>query len=604
MTYAVDTRAEAPWKERWRAQLFVNVRLAEENRDRGVILSDPEGVIQVYAWDLRSGSLERRTDLPAGLRRAFLSPDGGSIYYHHDKAGNEIGHLYRVPWAGGEPEDVTPELPPYSMLWCESSVDNRYLALTRADKSGYHIDIRDREDGHGFVIDKPMLSAGPLFTRDNALCAILTTEPSMSTDFGLEVYEMTSGSKIVDLWDGEGTSMQFLSFSPLSGDERLLASTNASGYHRPFLWNPRTGERSPLSAPELSGDLTAQDWSPDGRYVVCTALEKAVFRLFLLDLERSTYQEIPHDGGSIGGAQFKDSQIVMQTSDSEHPQRVVSIDSDGSNRSVLLAGRSVPPSTPWRSIEFYGAGGDRVQAWLVTPEGTGPFPTIIHTHGGPSVVMTNLYSPPVQSWVDHGFAVLSINYHGSITFGAAFKNSINGRPGQLEVDDIEAGVKRLIADRIADPDLVFATGGSYGGYLTLLSLGRLGTLFAGGAAQVAVADWSIMYEDEADSLRGVQRALFGGSPEEKPEAHRNASPSTYVDGVTAPIFVIQGRNDTRCPSRQMEVYEKKAGEAGKSITVEWFEAGHGSLRTEDRIGQQERMLQFAVGIANERHAGS
>lgn len=51
-----------------------------------------------------------------------------------------------------------------------------------------------------------------------------------------------------------------------------------------------------------------------------------------------------------------------------------------------------------------------------------------------------------------------------------------------------------------------------------------------------------------------QRALFKGSPEEKPEAHAKSSPITYVDDVAAPLLVIQGSNDTRCPPRPMQAY--------------------------------------------------
>eukprot|EP01045_Picozoa_sp_COSAG04_P041409 COSAG04_NODE_12570_length_646_cov_0.941499_2_plen_124_part_01 len=60
-----------------------------------------------------------------------------------------------------------------------------------------------------------------------------------------------------------------------------------------------------------------------------------------------------------------------------------------------------------------------------------------------------------------------------------------------------------------------------------------------------------MYEDQADTLRGYQRALFKGAPSEVPEATATASPITYAADVAAPLLVQQGANDTRCPRRQM-----------------------------------------------------
>jgi dipeptidyl aminopeptidase/acylaminoacyl peptidase len=115
-------------------------------------------------------------------------------------------------------------------------------------------------------------------------------------------------------------------------------------------------------------------------------------------------------------------------------------------------------------------------------------------------------------------------------------------------------------------------------------------------ALVAIADWKTMYEDEAETLRGYQRALFGGSPDETPEATRKSSPITYAEQIKAPIFVIQGENDTRCPARQMKGYEEKLKSLGKSISIHWFDAGHGSRAQEQQIEQQELMLRFAYQV--------
>jgi dipeptidyl aminopeptidase/acylaminoacyl peptidase len=105
-----------------------------------------------------------------------------------------------------------------------------------------------------------------------------------------------------------------------------------------------------------------------------------------------------------------------------------------------------------------------------------------------------------------------------------------------------------------------------------------------------------MYEDQAETLRRYQVALFGGTPEERPEQHARSSPITYADRVRAPVLVIQGSNDTRCPSRQMHAYEEKLRELGKEIELVWFDAGHGSFAIEQNIEHQEQMLQFAYRV--------
>ena len=230
------------------------------------------------------------------------------------------------------------------------------------------------------------------------------------------------------------------------------------------------------------------------------------------------------------------------------------------------------------------------------PDGNGPFPTILETHGGPTAVQTEDFASGSQAWLDHGFAFLTINYRGSTTFGRAFQEQIYGDVGHWEVEDMVAARNWLVDEGIARPDEILLTGWSYGGYLTLQALGTRPDLWAGGLAGIAIADWAVQYEDTAGTLKGYEVALFEGTPEEKPEQYAKSSPITYAEQVRAPVLIIQGRNDTRTPARPVQNYEAKMKALGKPIEVHWFDAGHGSFVVEQQIEHQEIMLRFADRI--------
>jgi dipeptidyl aminopeptidase/acylaminoacyl peptidase len=198
-----------------------------------------------------------------------------------------------------------------------------------------------------------------------------------------------------------------------------------------------------------------------------------------------------------------------------------------------------------------------------------------------------------QMWLDHGFAFMSVNYRGSTTFGKAFEEAIYGDLGRLEVEDMAAARAWLVREGIARPDAVLLTGWSYGGYLVLMGLGVRPELWAGGVAGIAIADWATQWEDTSPTLRGYQEAIFGGTPAQRPEQYARSSPITYAERVRAPVLVIQGRNDTRCPARPMELYEARLKALGKQIEVAWFDAGHGSYEVDTEVGHYERMLRFA-----------
>jgi dipeptidyl aminopeptidase/acylaminoacyl peptidase len=292
-----------------------------------------------------------------------------------------------------------------------------------------------------------------------------------------------------------------------------------------------------------------------------------------------------------------ENEILITWQDPIHPTRLIALDGSGSKepRTVLAAGE-VSVGRPWKSITFTSENGDEIQGWLAVPEGEGPFPTVFHVKGGPTSVMFEYYYPESQAWLDHGFAFFSINYHGSPTFGEEFEKTIIGQLGELETQDMAAGYRWLVENGIAQPEAVFLTGDSYGGYLTLQAMGKRPELWAGGMAGLAITDWTLLYDEGNDAMRGYQRVLFGGTPEETPKAHKKSSPITYAEQIQAPILVIQGSNDSRCPARQMQVYEARLKSLGKEIDVHWFEAGHGSHAQEQQLEHQELRLRFVYQV--------
>lgn len=422
-------------------------------------------------------------------------------------------------------------------------------------------------------------------------------------NFHVVAIDAATGQEIAQLSDGEQSGLEALMFSPLDGDMRVLATTNRSGYKRPLLWNPRTGERSELLVDELSGEVLPRDWSPDGLHILLCQFAEAVQHLYLYDLRRQALQPLHHPAGTFASLSERicfgpGGDIIAPWENATTPPQLIALDGEtGTLKRVVVAGASeIPPGHALKSVTFTSSDGQVIQGWLGLPDGEGPFPAILETHGGPTRVETGRFAPACQAWLDHGFAYLTINYRGSTSFGRDFEEKIHGDLGHWEVEDMVAGRSWLVAQGIAKPDQVFITGWSYGGYLTLMALGKRPELWAGGMAGVALGDLAIAYEDEAETLRAYDRMLMGGTPREKPQAYATSSPITYAAQVKAPVLIIQGRNDTRCPPRSIEVYESKMRELGKPIEVYWFDAGHLMLQVEQAIDHQERVMRFAYRV--------
>ena len=268
---------------------------------------------------------------------------------------------------------------------------------------------------------------------------------------------------------------------------------------------------------------------------------------------------------------------------------------------VVLAppGDAAPPSVPVEDVWAEGPGGP-VHALLRRPVGAdgtplpGPLPLLVDVHGGPTAHDVDGFRAYPSAWVDHGFAVVQVNYRGSTGYGSAWRDALDTRVGHVELEDIAAVRDHLVATGIADPDRVILGGGSWGGYLTLLGIGSQPDRWALGLASVPVADYLAAYEDEMEALKAFDRSLFGGSPQEVPDKYRDSSPLTYVDAVRAPVLIMAGENDPRCPIRQIENYVAVLAEREIPHQVYRYDAGHGSLVDDERVRQATVEFDFVA----------
>jgi dipeptidyl aminopeptidase/acylaminoacyl peptidase len=341
----------------------------------------------------------------------------------------------------------------------------------------------------------------------------------------------------------------------------------------------------------LEGDLSA-DWYVDGSALLVVAEARGRATLHKVLLDGSVEDLGVHEGTVTDATPRPDGTVEYAWSSAAHPTVIRST----AGTVVLEApGPQAPGSVPVEDVFVEGPGGT-VHALVARPAADGPVPTVFLVHGGPTWHDSDAFQADRAAWVDLGCAVVQVNYRGSTGYGAAWRDAIEGRPGLTELEDLAAVREWAVSSGLASTCVL--TGGSWGGYLTLLGLGTQPELWAVGVAAVPVADYVAAYEDEMEPLRAFDRSLFGGSPADVPEVYERCSPLTYVAQVRAPVLVLAGANDPRCPIRQIDNWIDAASALGKDVEVYRFDAGHGSLVVEERIRQVRAELEFVA-----RHLG-
>ncbi|EST27105.1 S9 family peptidase [Streptomyces niveus] len=587
--------APAPdWEKRFRAPRVSLPEWAEDAPDRSLFVSNATGTYELYAWDRATGAQRQVTDRPNGTTDGVLTPDGRWIWWFSDTDGDEFGVWKRQPFGGGDDEPATPGIGAAYPGGLALGRDGTAVVGCSTDEDGSTIHVLP-PGGTPVEIYRHRESAGVGdLSHDGTLVAVEHTEHGDAMHSALRVVRL-DGTTVAELDDTKGGELELglsvLGFAPVDGDSRLLVGHQRRGRWEPIVWDVASGEETDLAI-ELPGDVSAE-WYPDGSALLIVHSFDARSELWRYDFARRELTAVEMPAGTVSGATARpDGSVEYLWSSAAHPP-VVRSTSGG----VVLdpPGAKAPESVPVTDVWVEGPGG-RIHALVQRPAGEGPFPTVFEIHGGPTAHDRDSFTAGPAAWVDHGYAVVRVNYRGSTGYGREWTDALKHRVGLIELEDIAAVREWAVTSRLADPSKLVLSGGSWGGYLTLLGLGTQPDAWAVGLAAVPVADYVTAYHDEMEALKSMDRTLLGGTPEEVPERYEASSPLTYVDEVRAPVYISAGLNDPRCPIQQVENYVNRLAARGATHEVYRYDAGHGSLVVEERIKQVRLELDFA-----ERH---
>ena len=186
----LDLSPEATWRKRFTLPVVAMSQLAGRNKSRGLVTSNQTGIFQLHAWDVDTDETRPITDAPTGVAFGGISPDGKYVYYHRDEGGNEIGHFVRVPFDGGEPEDISPDLPLYSSFSLTQSLNGALLGFSTAGQDGFTMyGVTVGPDGslggRKKIYNSKRLTSGPVLSADGTHAVIDTSERSQNMNMTL-----------------------------------------------------------------------------------------------------------------------------------------------------------------------------------------------------------------------------------------------------------------------------------------------------------------------------------------------------------------------------------------------------------------------------------
>jgi dipeptidyl aminopeptidase/acylaminoacyl peptidase len=373
-------------------------------------------------------------------------------------------------------------------------------------------------------------------------------------------------------------------YSP-DGDRIAFVASHAGRKHtmpqQLALWSREDAAWEVVSA-EWDHELHAPlRWEDDGLALLFTAEQRGRTHLWRFDLP-DRRAEMVVAGGTVSAFDKAAGTLVTLADSATHPARL-SAHLPGAeprriehfNDKLMATLNSGRVEEVWLkgAASLPGGTADEVQMWVTYPPGFDPkkkYPVMHNIHGGPHTAAGDgwHYRWNTQVFAAQGYVVASVNYHGSSSFGYAFKDSITHRWGALELQDIEAGTDWLLKKPWCDRKRVFATGGSYGGFMVAWMNGHVKAgRYAAYICHAGCFDWTAMFADDAYTWHAKELGAWYW--DDLAQVH-SQSPHVHVKNMQTPTLVIHGALDYRVPDAQGLAYYNTLKAKGVDARLLWF----------------------------------
>lgn len=249
-------------------------------------------------------------------------------------------------------------------------------------------------------------------------------------------------------------------------------------------------------------------------------------------------------------------------------------------------------------VWFDGPDGNRLHGWVLKPVGFDPsqkYPSIMEIHGGPQTQYGHTFMHEFHYLAAGGYVVYWSNPRGSQGYGNDHSGTIYNAWGTVDYADVMAWADYMEQQPYIDPERMGVTGGSYGGYMTTLIIGR-SSRFKAAVAQRLVSNF-ISFYGSSDMNWAVQN-LFGSEtdPWNDLDNYWKQSPISYIGGATTPTLIIHSESDNRCDREQGEqvfVALQKLGVPSEMLLVPGESHGLSRMgRTDRRIARLSHMRRW------------
>jgi dipeptidyl aminopeptidase/acylaminoacyl peptidase len=554
-------------------------------------------------WPVQLTISDQRQSSPA------WSPDGKWIAYQSDNDGDEQWDIFMVSPKTGRVVNLTQtrEIAEQNPTW---SPDGRFLAYEVKPKTSaaHEIDVYDmilREVKH-ITSHTPQDKGNynPIWSKDGKH-VVYTQSQAKGTDSNVFIAEVSSGESVL-LTPHEGEQIFVANAISPDGKQLLVTSNAANGYDNIGILDIATKKINWITKDKW--EIRGGEFSPDGKQVVFSADVDGNEDIYLHTLAtgKSSVLAIPKGvNAPAGGASAftrDGSRLLCYHNGPTAPGDLWVYDMASTKarqitHSLVGGVRSEDMVEPF--LVHYPSRDGRwtISAFLYVPFNmarNGQNAAIVYIHGGPTSQTMNSFNRFVQYAVNQGYMVLAPNYRGSTGYGKEFQQANLFDMGGGDLQDVLAGVDWIKQTGHLDPKKIAVMGASYGGYLSMMAVTKAPELWAAGVPIVPFVNWFTEIEHEDPVLQQSDLATMGDLVKNK-ALYEDRSPINFVDQIKAPLLLLAGGHDPRCPHEETQQVVDAIKKRGGTVEAKVYEnEGHGFARVENQIDAYKRVGDFLL----------
>lgn len=537
---------------------------------------------------------------------AAWSPDGKWIVFDQDFGGGEIFDLFAVSSDGGELINITntSDISETNPRW---SPDGSMLAFSYKPKTSSTTDIA-------------------LLDWKTKTVRKLTDEQTKNREWSRRVWSpggktiyadrVNAGGTDSDIYRIDVATRKLENLTPHQGDiiyavysvspdgrTLLIMSNEKGGYNNVALLDVASQKRTWVT--DLKWEVQAGDFAPDGKSFTYVVNADGRTDTYVVDRQSLKAAELPFPegitfpaGNPTAFSPTGDRMLISHQSSTEPADLwVYDLRTHTSRQLTFSAVASLNPSRlPSSQLVHYKTfDGKTISAFLWVPfnlKRDGSNPGIVLPHGGPTGQTVDNFNKTAAALASRGYLCIAPNVRGSTGYGMEFQKANYQDLGGGDLQDEVYAARFLAATGYVDPKKVGITGGSYGGYMAMIAIGRTPDDWAAAVELFGITDWLTEQEHEEPALQQYDQSILG-DPVKDRKAYEDASPVKYFKNAKAPLLILQGANDIRDPKEEAEQAEAILKKEGKVVAAHYYpDEGHGFAERENQIDAMQRTVEW------------